>query len=120
MNLTTVSGTIMSPNYPQKYPNNAKCEWIIDLDPGYFITLTFHKFILETEATCSFDWLTVQEGNTPILKACSGILPSDMKINGPVKIAFQTDSDNKFEGFHLTWVAEGKRNVLEFERIYNY
>ncbi|XP_078344448.1 uncharacterized protein LOC144630040 [Oculina patagonica] len=110
VNFSTLSGTIMSPNYPQIYPNNMKCEWIIDLDPGYDITLAFHKFILETEAACSFDWLTVQEGNTPILKACSGILPSDMKINGQVKIAFQTDSDNEFEGFHLAWVAEGCPN----------
>lgn len=86
-----------------------KCEWIIDLDPGYEITLSFHKFILEAEQNCAFDSLTVQEGDTPILEACSGVLPPDMKINGPVKIAFQTDGDNEFKGFHLTWVAEGKR-----------
>jgi len=110
-----VSGTIKSPNYPDKYPNSLKCEWIIDLGPGYDITLTFDKFYLGKKDDCSWDsgdWLTVQVGNTPdspeVFKACGNVLPPDLTTSGPLRIYFETDSDNKYEGFHMTWVAHGK------------
>ena len=114
MKFSTVSGTIKSPNYPQNYPNSVSCEWIIDLGPGCDITLTFHTFILETKEDCPYDWLTVQEGNTAdapeITRVCADVLPHDMTTRGPMRITFQTDKDNEFEGFHMTWVAEGKRS----------
>jgi len=107
-----VSGTIKSPNYPDKYPNNVKCEWIIDLGPGYDITLTFHKFHLEKKDDCSWDWLTVQEGNTTdspeITKVCGDVLLPELTTSGPMRIYFETDNDNEFEGFHTTWVAQGE------------
>jgi len=107
-----VSGTIKSPNYPDKYPNSVKCQWIIDLGPGYDITLTFHNFNLEKKDDCSWDWLTVQEGNTPDspekTTVCGDVLPPDLTTSGPMRIYFETDIDNEFEGFHMTWVAEGE------------
>ena len=112
MTFSTVSGTIMSPSHPDKYPPSLECEWIIDLGPGYNITLTFHKFKLEKKDDCSFDWPTVQEGNTPdsteVTKVCGDVLPPDITIRGPMRIYFKTDNDNEFEGFHMTWVAKGE------------
>ena len=112
MTFSTVSGSIMSPNYPDKYPNSVECEWIIDLGPGYDITLTFHKFNLEKENDCLFDWLAVQEGNTSdstvVTKVCGDVLPPDFTVTGPMRIYFKTDNDNEFEGFHMTWVANGE------------
>ena len=108
---STESGTIMSPNYPQKYPNSVTCEWIIDLSPRYEITLTFHEFMLEDHPSCSYDWLMVKEGNNPedriIFRGCSDILPPDMVISGPARIAFKTDHVEKLKGFHITWAAKG-------------
>ena len=112
MTFSTLSGTIKSPNYPDKYPYSVKCEWIIDLGPGYDITLTFLKFNLEKKDDCSWDWLTVQEGNTTdspeITRVCGDVLPPDLTTSGPMRIYFETDNDNEFEGFHMTWVAHGK------------
>jgi len=106
----------MSPNHPDKYPISMECEWIIDLGPGYDITITFHKFHLEKKDDCSFDWLTVQAGNTPdspeVAKVCGNVLPPDMTTRGPLRIVFQTDTDNEFEGFHITWVAEGETKLV--------
>ena len=108
---STESGTIMSPNYPQKYSNSVACEWIIDLGPANEITLTFHEFILEKDERCKYDLLTVQEGNTPdapiVFIGCGDILPPDMVISGPARIVFNTDNDNEFKGFHITWAAKG-------------
>ena len=35
---------IMSPNYPNSYPNNAKETWLITAPVGSIITLQFHSF----------------------------------------------------------------------------
>lgn len=110
----------MSPNHPQNYPNGVKCEWIIDLGSGYDITLTFHKFVLETKENCEYDWVKVQEGNTADAPEkgtfCSNKLPPDIFTEGPMRIVFETDGDKEYEGFHMTWSAEGKiitvRNVF--------
>ena len=107
---STESGTIMSPNYPQEYPNSVKCEWIIDLSPRYEITLTFHEFMLEDHSRCRNDRLMVKEGNNPearrVFRGCSDI-PPDMVISGPGRISFKTDHSNQFKGFHITWAAKG-------------
>ena len=112
MKFSTESGTIMSPNYPQKlYPNNLRCEWIIDLSPRYEITLTFHEFLMEGPPPCRFDWLTVKEGNNPeariVFKGCDYFLPPDIVISGPARISFRTDHSSRLKGFHLTWAAKG-------------
>ena len=67
------NGEIVSPNYPYRYPANAKCISIIKLPPGSsgIIKLTFLAF--ETEP--SFDKLEVRDGNTassPLLDIYSG------------------------------------------------
>ena len=45
----TSSGEITSPNYPSEYPNNADCQWHINVDFGYVVKLTFLDFVLEDE-----------------------------------------------------------------------
>ena len=38
------STEIMSPNYPNSYPNNAKETWLLTAPTGSIITLQFHSF----------------------------------------------------------------------------
>ena len=40
-------GGILSPNYPDVYPNGADCQWRIKVDRGYLVKLTFIKLDLE-------------------------------------------------------------------------
>ena len=51
------STQIMSPNYPNSYPNNAEETWLIAAPNGSIITLQFHSFhvrlILKFENTIS-------------------------------------------------------------------
>lgn len=116
MKLTTVSGIIKSPNHPENYPNSLKCVWIIDLGLGYDITLTFHKFTLEKKEDCPYDWLSVREGNksdSPLItRVCGEVLPPDIPTRGPMRIDFQTDTDKEFEGFHMTYTAQGKSRTV--------
>ena len=46
-----LSGTstedIPSPNYPEVYPNNAYCKWLVQAPPGLSVQLTFEIFDVE-------------------------------------------------------------------------
>ena len=112
VNLTAVSGTIMSPNHPNNYPSSIQCLWLIDLGQQN-ITLTFYKFELEREEDCSYDWVSVREGKTEkspeMINVCGNVLPPTITSKGPMRIYFQTDSDKEFAGFHMKYEAEGKR-----------
>ena len=58
-NLTSSSGVITSPNFPQDYPANKKCEWNITAPRGKQITLSFTDFVLEDHDSCQFDYVEV-------------------------------------------------------------
>ena len=41
------SGELTSPNYPSVYPDDADCQWHINVDFGYVVKLTLLEFDLE-------------------------------------------------------------------------
>ena len=48
MYLNDSAGTILSPNYPDNYPNMKDCTWLIAADdPTQLIKLTFNAFSTE-------------------------------------------------------------------------
>lgn len=53
------SGSISSPGYPNKYPDNRECIWYITTSPGSSITLTIHEFDVEFHDNCNYDVLEV-------------------------------------------------------------
>ena len=55
----TPTGTVSSPNYPNRYPNNNDCYYNIIAPTGIQIHLNFLSFNLEFHYTCSYDWLQV-------------------------------------------------------------
>ena len=57
-----VSGEFMSPNYPNKYPNNVECIWTIMGAPGKVITVSFQHFELELDFQCGYDAVRAYEG----------------------------------------------------------
>ena len=69
-NFTSSSGVIESPGFPDKYPHNLECSYIIMAPPHMDITLTFLTFDLENdpllvgvgEGDCKYDWLDVWDG----------------------------------------------------------
>ena len=38
------TGEITSPDYPSTYPNNADCQWHINVNDGFVVQLTFVEF----------------------------------------------------------------------------
>lgn len=52
------TGVILSPGYPDSYPNLQMCSWMVNVEKGYNITLHFELFQTEKE----FDILEVFDG----------------------------------------------------------
>ena len=41
--------TVVSPGFPNQYPDNAKCDTEITAPPGYRLVLDFEELVLEKE-----------------------------------------------------------------------
>lgn len=67
-NFTGPTGLIESPGFPDKYPHNLECSFIIIVPPSMDVTLTFLTFDLENDplpggdGDCKYDWLEVWDG----------------------------------------------------------
>ena len=52
-------GEILSPNYPQAYPNEAEESWDIEVPEGYGIHLYFTHLDIELSENCAYDSVQV-------------------------------------------------------------
>lgn len=52
------SGVILSPGWPESYPNLQMCSWSVTVEKGYNVTITFENFHTERE----FDVLEIFDG----------------------------------------------------------
>lgn len=52
------SGVILSPGWPESYPNLQMCSWSVTVEKGYNVTITFESFHTERE----FDVLEIFDG----------------------------------------------------------
>lgn len=59
--LTRPTGQLKSPDYPNNYPHNAYCEWIIEAEYGNLIELNVTDWQIEgiASGSCDFDGLLV-------------------------------------------------------------
>lgn len=70
------TGVILSPGYPENYPNLQMCSWLINVEKGYNVTLHFELFQTEKE----FDILEIFDGK---------------KVQDHEKIALKQTSDKE-------------------------
>jgi hypothetical protein len=57
----TSKGTLQSPNYPDFYPNNKDCTWIISVPTGQQIKLNVTEFNMEGYGKyCRYDYLEIR------------------------------------------------------------
>ena len=53
---TGEDGTVISPNYPNYYPNNIDETYSIEVETGSRIEITFLDFDLESAPRCQYDY----------------------------------------------------------------
>ena len=57
--LTSFSGVIESPNFPNAYPHNRNCTWVIQTTLGNTVNASFSHFDIESHSQCRYDRLQV-------------------------------------------------------------
>ena len=79
----TPKGLLTSPLFPDKYPDNADCVYTISQSSGTYFLLTFHRMGIETEDSCSYDYLEIRDGfsdGSPVLgKLCGNDIPAPIQ-----------------------------------------
>uniref|UniRef100_A0A3P8VQV0 Neuropilin n=1 Tax=Cynoglossus semilaevis TaxID=244447 RepID=A0A3P8VQV0_CYNSE len=109
-NFTSSSGMIESPGFPDKYPHNLECSYMIIAPPRMDITLTFLTFDLENdpllvgEGDCKYDWLDVWDGLpqvSPLIgRYCGTKIPPEIQSSsGLLSLSFHTDMAVAKDGF---------------------
>lgn len=58
--LTADEGIIQSPNFPNSYPRNAVCVWVIELPENEVMKITFTDMNLERHGNCIHDYVEVR------------------------------------------------------------
>ncbi|GLG98263.1 Cubilin homolog [Gryllus bimaculatus] len=118
-------GTIQTPRYPNFYPNNHMCRWVIVADAGNVINLNWINFNLEGETgmfgdACSFDYVEVYENVTegqPGVRVgnrryCGNMSPPNMtSTSNIVTIVFRTDYSIRFTGFIARYLLTDASNL---------
>ncbi|XP_017913578.1 PREDICTED: CUB and sushi domain-containing protein 3-like [Capra hircus] len=102
------TGVILSPGYPDSYPNLQMCAWSISVEKGYNISMFVEFFQTEKE----FDVLQVYDGpniQSPVLVSLSGDYSSAFNItsNGhEVFLQWSADHGNNKKGFRIRYIDE--------------
>ena len=62
-NFVENQGSLASPNYPNNYDDNLQCVYVIEVEAGRRVELTFVDFSLENQSTCRWDALQIDLGD---------------------------------------------------------
>ncbi|XP_014830968.1 PREDICTED: cubilin, partial [Poecilia mexicana] len=103
------NGSISSPGYPNKYPDNRECIWYITTTPGSSITLTIHEFDVEFHDNCNYDVLEVYGGpdlQAPRLARLCSTTSNPMQVSSTgnqITVRFKSDAYVSGRGFNASW-----------------
>ncbi|XP_070454474.1 CUB and sushi domain-containing protein 1 isoform X2 [Equus przewalskii] len=100
------SGTVLSPGFPDFYPNSLNCTWTIEVSHGKGVQMVFHTFHLES----SHDYLLITEDGSftePVARLTGSVLPHTIKAglfgNFTAQLRFISDFSISYEGFNITF-----------------
>uniref|UniRef100_A0A8C5C907 Metalloendopeptidase n=1 Tax=Gadus morhua TaxID=8049 RepID=A0A8C5C907_GADMO len=109
--LNSASGTITSPNWPDKYPSKKACTWALSATPGHRIKIAFNEMDMEAHLECAYDHIEVydgRDGKAPSLGRFCGTkepLPITSSAN-KLFIRFFSDNSVQKKGFEASHSAE--------------
>lgn len=87
------------------------CAWIIQVQPGDKVVLSFESFALEDNAVCKYDYVQIRDGlssKSPMIgKFCGASRPATITSTGNyLWIGFRSDSSATEQGFKAVWTTE--------------
>ncbi|XP_056125886.1 CUB and sushi domain-containing protein 3 isoform X4 [Rhinichthys klamathensis goyatoka] len=102
------TGVILSPGYPDSYPNLQMCSWMINVEKGYNITLHFELFQTEKE----FDILEIFDGPN-VYSQSLAVLSGDQRVPFNITttghqlfLRWSSDHGTNKKGFRIAYVGE--------------
>uniref|UniRef100_A0A8B9Q597 complement subcomponent C1r n=1 Tax=Apteryx owenii TaxID=8824 RepID=A0A8B9Q597_APTOW len=107
---TEASGYLSSPEYPQPYPEDLRCNYSIRLEKGLSIILKFlEPFEIDEhqQVHCPYDQLKVPELQIKIGEFCGKASPGSIETNSnEVDILFFTDESGFSRGWKIHYTSE--------------
>ncbi|XP_055699503.1 dorsal-ventral patterning protein tolloid isoform X2 [Phlebotomus papatasi] len=102
--ITSPSGQIFSPNYPDYYPAKKDCVWHFTTTPGHRIRLIFSNFEVEPHQECAYDHIAIYDGDNPdsstLGRFCGSKTPHPISsTSNELLLLFKSDSSVQRKGF---------------------
>lgn len=117
--LTTYEGSIVSPNYPQFYPNRIVCNWLISASQGSTLSILITDMAFDRTPSCNYDFIEIYDGDSVRSNSIGRYCNS---INSPIAIQthtnkafirFVADNIGSGRGFSLTYTTNCYRKIIE-------
>ncbi|XP_022794014.1 uncharacterized protein LOC111332821 [Stylophora pistillata] len=116
----TSGGNITTPSFPDNYPNNVICTWVLQAPVNHTVKLLIEEFYLEKDKKCFYDFMEFFDGGNAIedlqmnKRFCGKQRPFiDYESTGRnLTIQFTSDKDKTYKGFLAVW--ETKKIVTEY------
>lgn len=95
---------LVSPNYPDQYPNKKECTWHFSATPGHRIKLAFTDFDVEMHQDCAYDFISLHDGENSearlLGKYCGSKPPHTITSSSNTAfMMFKTDTSVQRKGF---------------------
>ncbi|XP_074102662.1 protein tolkin-like [Cotesia typhae] len=88
-----------SPNYPNSYMLNKKCQWNFTASENHQITIKFNFFALEKSENCTKDFVKITESDElTVLGVFCGLIDSLFAYSTDNKLQVEFSSDKTIEG----------------------
>ncbi|XP_056319001.1 bone morphogenetic protein 1a [Danio aesculapii] len=109
--VNSVSGTITSPNWPDKYPSKKACTWALSTTPGHRIKIAFNEIDMEPHLECAYDHIEIYDGRDSKAQSlgryCGTKKPQPIISTGnKMFIRFFSDNSVQKKGFEASHTAE--------------
>ncbi|XP_037533201.1 CUB and sushi domain-containing protein 3 [Nematolebias whitei] len=100
------SGIILSPGFPELYPNSLNCTWTVEVNHGKGVQFTFHSFHLEDH----HDYLLITENGSfaqPLARLTGSERPAPVNAglygNFKAQLRFISDFSISLQGFNISF-----------------
>lgn len=100
--LAGLSGVLTSPEYPNNYPNNVECRWVIRAAGPATVKLVFADFQVEGSEGCTYDYVAVLGGPGPARghHYCGSSRPPTLvSLGRELQVVFKSDFNIGGRGF---------------------
>ncbi|KAJ8936435.1 hypothetical protein NQ318_015581, partial [Aromia moschata] len=121
--LSSPSGSIISPHYPEPYSRNSECTWKITISAGSRMQLVFSDIDLERHGQCLADYVEIFDGLTSNSKSlgkfCTEGGSPIISTGNQVMVKFRSDVAFQGRGFQLHYntichnTLTGFRGIIE-------